>query len=300
MPGRRLPTIRTFQTADADPLAALLRNSLAAGELNGFTSGEIEGLIGAFPIVRNLLVAEIEGRPVGIICSDQRLLAVDPSARRRGIGRALVDAMEVALEATPDGPLILYPPDGSETALAFLAAVDFAYDHTLWGLRLDTSQVIEQSSLPSGIDVEHFADRNIDAYIEVINTAFRDHPVPLRVTREQIEHVHAKPSFDPGAIAILRNGDGGMIGFCTTGIDPESDPPHGFINLLGLLPDYRRRGLGRWLLQWGIERLRAKGVKTVELGVEAANARAVELYRSVGFELAEEWPQWMRTDQLPK
>ena len=42
-------------------------------------------------------------------------------------------------------------------------------------------------------------------YIDLINTAFADHPTPLRVTLEQIEHVHAKPSFDPAAIAILRN-----------------------------------------------------------------------------------------------
>ncbi len=100
----------------------------------------------------------------------------------------------------------------------------------------------------SGYDVVE-----IEPYIELINTAFADHPIPLRVTREQIEHIHANPDFDPAAIAILRNDSGAMIGFCTTGVDRSIDPPAGSIRLVGVLREYRGRGLGRWLLIWGIE-----------------------------------------------
>ena len=59
-------------------------------------------------------------------------------------------------------------------------------------------------------------------------------------------------------------------------------------------PGQRGRGLGRWLLLWGIERLRSQGVARIELGVEANNDRAMTLYRSVGFDPVDEWPQWMR------
>jgi ribosomal-protein-alanine N-acetyltransferase len=61
-----------------------------------------------------------------------------------------------------------------------------------------------------------------------------------------------------------------------------------------VLREYRGRGLGRWLLIWGIERLRSIGIDTIELSVDAENENAVGLYRSVGFEPVEEWPQWMR------
>lgn len=294
MPGLSNPTIRTFRPTDAEPLAALLRDTLAAGELNGFTLSELEGLIGAFPIARNFLVAEIDGKPVGLICSDYRLLVVGSDSRRKGIGRALANASDLALAATPDGPLVLFPPHGSDGALAFLQAVGFRYDHSSWRFVLDPEYRLSVPELPTSVQLDGYREADILPYIELINTAFLSHPTPLRVTREQIEHVHAKPQFDPAAIAILRDGQGKMIGFCTTGVDGDADPPVGSINLVGVLPEHRGRGLGRWLLVWGIARLRSIGIETIELSVDAENENAVKLYRSIGFTPVEEWPQWVR------
>jgi mycothiol synthase len=294
VPGPSNLTIRTFQATDAEPLAALLRESLAAGEQEGHTASNFEGLIGAFPIARNFLVAELDGRPVGLICSDYRLIVVHPDVRRQGVGSALVEAMETALASSPDGPLVLFPSHGNEGSLAFLEAIGFRYDHSFWRFQLDPSS---QTSLPSLADdfvLTGYDGADILPYIDLINTSFADHPTPLRVTREQIEHIHGKPDFDPAAIAILRTAARDMVGFCTTGADRSVDPPVGSINLVGVLREYRGRGLGRWLLIWGIERLRSIGIDTIELSVDAENENAVGLYRSVGFEPVEEWPQWMR------
>lgn len=294
VPGHRLPTIRTFQPADQEPLAALLRASLAAGEQSGNTASDFEGLIGAFPIARNFLVAELDGKPVGLICSDYKLVVVEPEFRRQGVGAALVEAMESALVGTPDGPLILYPPHGNAGAIGFLESLGFAYDHSFWRFGLDPERAVPLPTLPNDLSSTSYSDSDTLPYIDLINTSFLDHPTPLRVTLEQIEHVHAKPNFDPAAIVILRTAQDEMIGFCTTGIDRESDPPVGHINLVGVLREYRGRGLGRWLLLWGIERLRSQGIETIELSVDAGNENAVGLYRSVGFVPVEEWPQWMR------
>lgn len=139
-----------------------------------------------------------------------------------------------------------------------------------------------------------YNDTDIAPYIDLINTAFADHPTPLRVTREQVEHIHAKPDFDPTAIAILRNQTNDMIGFCITGVNRDVEPPVGSINLVGVLREYRGRGFGRWLLLWGIQRLRSIGIEHIELSVDAENDSAVSLYHSVGFTPLEEWPQWKR------
>lgn len=294
MPGPSNRTIRTFRNADQEPLATLLRSSIAAGELSGFTSSELEGLIGAFPIARNLLVADVDGVAVGVICSDYRLLVVDPSVRRRGIGRALVDAMETALAATPDGPLNLFPPHQNNGARAFLEAIGFAYDHSSWRFELYRTSQIDLPDLPMGVSLDTYRDADIEEYIDLINTTFLDHPTPLRVTREQVEHVHSKASFDVADIALLREPTGSLIGFCTTGVDRSSDPANGTIKLLGVLRSYRGRGLGRYLLIWGIRRLRSVGVEAIDLSVDAQNESAVGLYRTVGFVPVEEWPQWTR------
>ncbi|MCA9859822.1 MAG: GNAT family N-acetyltransferase [Thermomicrobiales bacterium] len=294
MPGPSNRTIRTFRAADAEPLATLLRNSLATGEQSGHTASDFESLIGAFPIVRHLLVAELDDAPVGIISPDHRLLLVHPDVRRRGIGRALVEAAEDEIASSPDGPVVLFPPHGSEGAIAFLEAIGYAYDHSFWRFGLDPELPSPLPELPDDLSVGHYTDTEILPYIDLINTSFRGHPTPLRVTREQIEHVHGKASFDPASIAILRNESGDLIGFCTTSIDRDATPPVGHINLVGVLNEHRGRGLGRWLLLWGIHRLQSQGIDQIELSVDAENENAVGLYRSVGFDPVEEWPQWIR------
>jgi len=69
-------------------------------------------------------------------------------------------------------------------------------------------------------------------------------------------------------------------------LSDEAGRPLGDINLIGVLPTWRGRGIGRALLQWGVAELRARGAARIELSVEAANERATGLYRAHGFRLA--------------
>ena len=52
---------------------------------------------------------------------------------------------------------------------------------------------------------------------------------------------------------------------------------------MGLAPGWRGRGLGRRLLEQALDEAFAKGFERIELEVFASNARAVALYRAVGF-----------------
>jgi mycothiol synthase len=294
VPGTSNRTIRTFRPTDAEPLTTLLRESLASGEQAGHSSGDVESIIGSFSTVRHLMVAELDGEPVGLISPVHRFIVVRPDTRRRGIGRALVDAAETDSVHSPDGSVILFPPHNSATAVAFLQAIDFQYDHSLWRFQLTSPRREPLPTLPSDLILATYNDNDLTEYVDVINTVFLDHPVPLHVSREQIEHVHAAPNFDPANIALIRARSGEMVGFCVTGSDRSGDTTVGTINLLGVHREFRGHGLGRFLLLWGIERLRSIGLEPIELGVEAENEQAVRLYRSVGFVPVEEWSQWMR------
>jgi mycothiol synthase len=195
---------------------------------------------------------------------------------------------------SPDGPVILFPPYDNSGALAFLQAINFRYDHSLWRLQLDPNRPAELPIFPSDLTLTGYEDSDLRPYVDLINSAFLDHPVPLHVTSEQIEHIHASPSFDPAEIALIRTADGAMVGFSVASVDRKHDPPTGTINLLGVRREFRGRGLGRFLLIKGIERLQSLDVEQIELAVEAENEQAMRLYRSVGFEPVEEWQQWMR------
>lgn len=56
-----------------------------------------------------------------------------------------------------------------------------------------------------------------------------------------------------------------------------------FIDELFVVPEARRRGLGRRLMALAIERCRALGVRALHLEVERANTKAQALYRDLGF-----------------
>lgn len=55
------------------------------------------------------------------------------------------------------------------------------------------------------------------------------------------------------------------------------------IHMLGIVPEFQRRGLGKKLLRMGLEELRNKDYGTVELTVDGANLPAMALYDSLGF-----------------
>lgn len=65
---------------------------------------------------------------------------------------------------------------------------------------------------------------------------------------------------------------------------------------MGLLPEYRGRGIGRQLLQACIAKARAKGITRIELEVRADNTRAIGLYKALGFEVEAIKRQAMRFD----
>jgi ribosomal protein S18 acetylase RimI-like enzyme len=74
-----------------------------------------------------------------------------------------------------------------------------------------------------------------------------------------------------------------VVGWC----DIVRNPREGFHHVgrlgMGLLPDYRGRGLGRQLVAQAVRAARRAGIERVELEVFASNERAIALYRALGF-----------------
>ena len=70
--------------------------------------------------------------------------------------------------------------------------------------------------------------------------------------------------------------------------------PTGWIGQIGVLPSERGLGLGRMLLQWSVQYLRARGAADIDLAVEAENELALGLYRRTGFEPVVAWQHWVK------
>jgi mycothiol synthase len=98
----------------------------------------------------------------------------------------------------------------------------------------------------------------------------------------------AGPWFESDLIVVAR-GDGGVGPIAGCAISRQFAGGVGWVSQLGIDRSARGIGLGRGLLIEACRRLSAREPRIIGLGVEAENANALGLYRSVGFEIAREW-----------
>lgn len=75
-----------------------------------------------------------------------------------------------------------------------------------------------------------------------------------------------------------------VVGWCDIQSLRAEGMRHAGVVGMGLLPEYRGRGLGRRLLDGCVARAREQGLSRIQLGVWASNAAAVRLYERSGFE----------------
>jgi ribosomal protein S18 acetylase RimI-like enzyme len=72
---------------------------------------------------------------------------------------------------------------------------------------------------------------------------------------------------------------GRVVGTVMAGYDGH----RGWINYLGVLPELRRRGVGRLLMDEAEARLRARGCPKINLQVRTSNLGVIAFYRAIGF-----------------
>jgi GNAT superfamily N-acetyltransferase len=84
------------------------------------------------------------------------------------------------------------------------------------------------------------------------------------------------------SLALLLRGR--MVGFSFTAPFGE----HLFLDWIGIHPDVRRRGLGRFLLLTVMARAARDGFRSMGLGCDARNVGAMALYRALGWEDGED------------
>ena len=79
--------------------------------------------------------------------------------------------------------------------------------------------------------------------------------------------------------------DGKIVGWCDIAGMTRPGTVHCGVLGMGLLPDWRGRGLGRRLMQAALAQATAIGLERVQLEVYADNAAAIALYEKLGFVL---------------
>ena len=289
--------VRACRPDDAD---AILVAALAAHDRGDFEGVDRHFLEESADRLRHepelAAVAEDDGRVAGWVVPVHDDLTVDLAYRRRGHGSRLVEAGRRMAGAAGHEHLRLWVPkrDGAE---AFARSAGMRYHSSLWKLRLEPGAAVQPPRFADDVVVRWIEPGTDDeAFTDLLNTTFLDHPSPLEVELDTIRRVHGSKSFDPSTILLAsdaRDRDR-PTGFCRIGTYRDDDGRVvGEVKLVGVRREARGRGLGRELVRWGVAACRERAVEDVYLSVEGENDNAIRLYESLGFRTDVEWPHWV-------
>jgi len=201
---------------------------------------------------------------------------VHPAYRRRGIGRALLDAaLASARRRLATLRVLAICEDASAAGRAFVAAA--GGQHSFSENRMETTATLAHASHTPAHDLEVREAGQDDAHdlARVIAASFgqSDDHMAEDIVRDMT--VEGERYF----LARMRDESNEPVGAFKIFVDK----PKAYIYAFGVLPEYRRRGYGREILEETLSRLFAEGWTAVGLEVDADNAPAQALYRSVGF-----------------
>jgi mycothiol synthase len=246
--------------------------TLVAGLVARATGGHAE-LVGYAPVVGDTTTRRYAVEVVVEPTAD------DPSA----LADALVDAGIELVVGLGGGTLRLWSFVASDADDARASAR---------GLRLERNLIQMRCPLPlpdavrgrgPAISTREFRPGQDEAaWLVTNNRAFGSHPEQGHWQLADIVAREQEPWFDPGGLLLLEE-DGRVAGSCWTKVHADADPPMGEIYVIGIDPDFRGRGWGRALTEAGLDWLARRGLTIGMLYVDADNAAALSLYRSMGF-----------------
>ena len=135
---------------------------------------------------------------------------------------------------------------------------------------------------PSGFTVRTMRESEERRVYEAQMASFADTWMFARDPYESWLHwMVEEPLFDC-SLWFLAEQDGDLAGIILSRA-PENEPGLGWIRILGVLPEYRQRGLGQALLKHAFAEFASRGFKAVGLGVDAENPTgAVRVYERAG------------------
>lgn len=279
------PTLTHAQRAAVDALVERARildhtsplNEAAQLALAG--TGSAEGSLR----VRHWLDA-VEDDLIGYAQLDLRdgsvQLVIDPAHRRLGHGRALAERVLAS------GPARTWWAFGDlPSARALARSLGLAVVRRLHIMTLDPHRIAaaEPMDPPAGVTIDNFRAGDLARLVAVNAAAFAGHPEQGALTAADFTARMAADWYHDDDLFVARDTGGTLIGFHWTKLLEFPDRTVGEVYVLGVDPGQAGRGTGRALLAAGIIHMRSRGASLIDLYVEAANERVVDMYRTAGF-----------------
>jgi mycothiol synthase len=141
-----------------------------------------------------------------------------------------------------------------------------------------------------GVTIEPWPEDRDDEILAVNNSAFADHwgsgPISADRWHDEVRGFGARPDL---SFVAVDDGSGDVVSFCVNKRFEADDAVigrrDGWIDQLGTLAEWRRRGLASHLIVASLHAFSAAGLTHASIGVDSESPTgAARLYRQLGFE----------------
>ena len=135
------------------------------------------------------------------------------------------------------------------------------------------------------IEIVYANEKYFESYRETLDKVSKEKIYLLLLAAPNIEDV---ASFQMNAInkntpVYYAIDDEKVIGWCDTTPKINNQHKHRASLGMGILPEYRGKGIGTKLIQANLDHAKKIGLEKIELDVFTSNTRAIALYKKIGF-----------------
>ena len=142
------------------------------------------------------------------------------------------------------------------------------------------------ASLPSGFTVRTMLGLDeLSELTHIQNESFKSHFGYSPNTESEIKSSLFAPGSSIDNIVMIHDSSEQLVAYCWTEISHRAGLVVGRIGMTGVLPAAQEQGLGRAIAESGYNHLLKRNVDLVELDVDSANAAAMKIYTSLGFDI---------------
>jgi mycothiol synthase len=221
-------------------------------------------------------------------------IRIHPEVRNQGIEDAIMDWMIARTkEAGVERGLPARLRGGAREDFGYMRAIYERYGMEVvryfFTMVRDLEQPMPEPQFPQGFMLRQSRGlEDAPGWVEMFNQSFVDHWNFHPMEAESHAHWLSDAKYNSERDLIAVAPDSTFAAFCFCWIDPDDNERNnrkeGWIDMLGTRRGFRKIGLGRAMLLAGMHRLKAEGMDTAKLGVDAENPTgALGLYESVGF-----------------
>jgi mycothiol synthase len=257
---------------------------------------------------QDVWVAEREGKLVAYCVAleqpSQRCtiyVVVHPSQRRNGLGSQLLELTLNRAHELGSKNILVYASEHNRASNLFLSHHDFQQVGSSGSLKLNADIEVDSAEFPKDFTLKKYSEVNDplillkaldDCYLGMWGHQHNDNP-----SEEERKSPRFLHYYDAEDILLLFNEQDSIFGICSLKSQGKREGNGEISDLLdgpGIIQEYREQGYQRPMVLAGIQCLRKRGIRPITLEFWGDNEHALDIYRSLGFEMVNRYLAYHR------